>query len=163
MVQSKQALRREIDVLIGEYGTEVISKLVGITERGVQYWVAEKSGKLPSGQRAEKVHELFERHKSGENLRNALESPKNGLTDDYMSEYINLLKEENARIKKRQAESLDVMREVLLMNQAILKTLRNSVAQLIAKQEKTDVLEVAHRLDKETAEYYNLAEKGSRI
>lgn len=68
--------------------------------------------------------------------------------------YLMLLEEENARIKKRQSESLEEMRTILLMNQAILKTLRKAVAQLISKSEKSDLLEVAHRLDKETSEVF---------
>lgn len=56
---------------------------------------------------------------------------------------------------ERDAEfSRGELRHIAIMNHAILKTLRKSVAQLIAKQEKVDLLSVARKLDKETAEYY---------
>lgn len=144
----------EVEKLGLKFPVAAISKATGYGKSNVSQYL---SGKLePSESFIGAFYKAFP--KSTQNVARETNEP-----DGYRSKYLSLLEEENSRIKKRQAESLDVIREVLLMNQAILKTLRNSVAQLIAKQEKTDVLEVAHRLDKETAEYYSLAEKGNRI
>lgn len=77
---------------------------------------------------------------------------------------IDLLESQVELLKHQVSSATGELRHIAVMNYAILKTLRKSLAQLIAKSERQDLLKVAERLDKETNEFYrSIRNKGSLI
>lgn len=79
-------------------------------------------------------------------------------------EMIALLKQNNKLLEDQLNSATGELRHIAVMNFAMLKTMRKSVAQILAKTEKKDLLEVAGKLDKETAAFYrSVREKGSLI
>lgn len=53
---------QEVRVLIESYGIAEVARLLGTTERGVAYWVAEEGAKVPRKETIAKIHELFVKH-----------------------------------------------------------------------------------------------------
>jgi hypothetical protein len=77
---------------------------------------------------------------------------------------ISLLRQNNKLLEDQVNLATGELRHIAVMNFAMLKTMRKAVAQILARAEKSDLLEVSGRLDKETAVFYrSIRERGSLI
>lgn len=121
----------EIEVLQKAYGAEVVANLLHTTERAIQYWF-EKPERTPRKETLRTLGELFVRHRNGEDLA------KTGLSDGYKEKYLELLDKQTNSSK------------AILKNQALLMTLMEAVARLLAKAEKKEMSEISDQLRKAT-------------
>lgn len=79
-------------------------------------------------------------------------------------EVLTLLREQNALLKDQLSLAQGEVRHIAVMNFAMLKVMRKTMAQVLAKVEKRELLEVAGKIDKETSAYYrSVRERGSLI
>lgn len=98
----------EVKELINSYGLEAFAKVLGKTERGIQYWLTEDNPKKPGPKTQQKIHELFMQHKAGNGLLRQ-EQPKSGDKSeilDIMRDRIKELKEDRERLWKNLEFSL---------------------------------------------------------
>lgn len=89
----------EIKSLVKAYGAGKIADLLGTTERGVQYWIAEKGPKIPRNETRQKIHELFIKHQNG------LQLQMHG--DPNQNELLELLRDKNIRLEKEVISNLN--------------------------------------------------------
>jgi hypothetical protein len=95
-------------------------------------------------------------------LDNELKEPEAGYNTS--QEVLTLLREQNALLKDQLSLAQGEARHIAVMNFAMLKVMRKTMAQVLAKVEKREILEVAGKIDKETAAYYrSVRERGSLI
>lgn len=147
----------KIKILSNAYGAGLLADMLGVTERAMQIWHSEPDRK-PRKETLRTLGELFARHTAGENIATS------GNKNDYKEKYINSLESQVKLLTDQVSSATGELRHIAVMNYAILKTLRKSLAQLIAKSERQDLLKVAERLDKETNEFYrSIRNKGSLI
>ena len=74
------------------------------------------------------------------------------------------LKENNKLLADQLSLATGELRHIAVMNFAMLKVMRKNVAQILARVEKSDLQQIAGKIDKETAAYYrSVRERGSLI
>jgi hypothetical protein len=79
-------------------------------------------------------------------------------------EVLTLLREQNALLKDQLNLAQGEARHIAVMNFAMLKVMRKTMAQVLAKVEKREILEVSGKIDKETSAYYrSVRQRGSLI
>lgn len=83
---------------------------------------------------------------------------------DFKDRYIASLEKQNKLLEEQVNSATGELRHIAVMNFAMLKVMRKTVAQILAKVEKGDLLEIAGKIDKETATFYrSVRERGSLI
>lgn len=132
----------EIKSLIKAYGIAKIADLLGVTERGVQFWIAGNQPKMPRNETLAKIHELFIKHQNGQPLLT-----ENGFTKIDQTELIELLREKNNRLEKQvdsnlielnqrtevMGEILKAMMEVLLVQASDRKAVYKQSVEILKK------------------------------
>ena len=140
----------EIKELLTKYGIDKIAALLGKTQRAVSYWVAEGDAKIPNIKSQNTIHELFVKHRAGEPLE-AQQSPDS----EKDKKIADLLERENKRLQKDIDVNLKKMQDEIRLIRTNGIVIRNMVVELLAKQQKRPVREVAHEKNKEIAELYS--------
>lgn len=128
----------EIRALVGAYGEAGTAALLKVTPRAVQYWVAGSGSKSPRMATKQKIHELFVKHQTGENLKHLLNGKKE---PDYRDEIIALLKE---RLNLSERKMVLYQQRNLALLRAIVETL----PQLLAKVEKMKLQQAHEEMNK---------------
>lgn len=84
--------------------------------------------------------------------------------DDYRAKYVASLESQIKLLESQLSLAQGEARHIAVMNFSMLKVMRKTMAQVLAKVEKSDPLTVAGKIDKETSAYYrSVREKGSLI
>lgn len=79
-------------------------------------------------------------------------------------EMIALLKQNNKLLEEQLNSATGELRHIMVMNFAMLKSMRGPLARLLAKSEKESLLVIANKIDKETASIYrSIRERGSLV
>lgn len=147
----------QINTLSTAYGSAGLAELLGITERAMQIWLADHTRK-PRAETLRKLGELFARHQNGENIAMPVDAT------DYKDKYIASLEKQNRILEDQLNSATGELRHIAVMNFAMLKVMRKTAAQILAKVEKGDLQKIAEVIDTETAAYYrSVREKGSLI
>jgi hypothetical protein len=113
----------QINELSKAYPVAVLAKLLGKTERAIQYWTAEEDRKTPGPQTQSRINELFTKHKKGENL--------NVYEDVNLVAAINRIEDWRVRVN------------------ATLKVLRDELAPLIAVSSGRSISSVLNQMEKD--------------
>lgn len=138
----------QIKCLVKAYGASLVANLLDTTERGMQYWTAQE-GKVPRAETQRKIHELFAKYQSGEDLRRQISH-----NSDYKDKYLALLESENLRLKNELSVSLVELHENLLVGKAMAATNQSMLIELLAKQRKASIDQVVLDANKLFDEFY---------
>src|ERR1051326_2336859 len=117
---------QEFKELVHEYGIEDVSRLLGTTPRGTQYWTATNNPKVPRETTIRKIHELFEKHESGIDIAEPTDDYNGGFKDKYINalEQLNAI---NSRLQNDAGASLAALDEKIeglqAYNAAIMEVL----------------------------------------
>lgn len=145
----------QLNTLITAYGSEVLAKLLDVSERSVQIWVSHPS-RTPRDETLRTLGELFERHMNGEDVTVVEDAT------DYKDKYIASLERENARLQKDLDLSLGEVRHNILLSRATAEVTQNLVIEFLAKQRKMTWEELAVEVGKLNGErYQRIKEEGS--
>lgn len=148
----------EIKILVKAYGTGLIAKMLDTTERGMQYWTASEERKVPRAETQRKIHELFVKHQSGDDLTKQIST-----IPDYRDKVIALLEAENLRLKNDLEASLTELKESLLLARAICITNQFFLAEVVAKQRKQDFDLVRSEISKVNSDTVERLKKADRF
>lgn len=98
----------EVKELIKSYGLEGFAKVLGLTERGIQYWLTDDNPKKPGPKTRQKIHELFIKHTSGNGIVRPQEAQHGDKTEilEIMRERVKELKEDKERLWRNLETSL---------------------------------------------------------
>src|SRR5436190_3471612 len=131
------------------YGNQLIAKLLGVTERTLMYWTQDRNPKIPTAETQRKIRELFMKHSSGFDITTDLEDQTS-----VKDKLIAALERENARLQKDLDLSLGELRHNVLLIRAMQETTQEMLSELLAKQRKTKVEEIAADAGKANGEKY---------
>lgn len=148
----------ELKALLDVYGAAVIAKLLGVTERGIDYWLS-PSPKVPRSETQRTIHELFLKHDFGEDIRL---SEKPGLKDELLQSYkdqVTLLKEEVTNLRSRLSLKQAELTEIGQINQSLLLTNQDILIQLLSLQKKQETKKTAYEVGKVNAQNYQIVKK----
>jgi len=130
------------------YKGQEVADAVGVSIRQVQNYLRKDNPAIPSKEVINNIHEAFANHKKGIKLQPVVAD------SNYKDKYIASLERENARLQKDLDLSLGEVRHNLLLSRAIAETNQELLIELLAKQRKTSVEEVALEVSKANGERY---------
>lgn len=144
----------EANELIKAYGLDTFAQIIERSPRGIQYWFGGKP-KAPGPEMQRKIHELFAKHRSGEDLTDTI-------NPDYKDALIASQQREIVRLKKDLDLSLGELRHNILLSRAIAETNQNMLIELLAKQRSASVEDLAAEVGRENGEkYQRMKEEGN--
>jgi|GEM_PF-2658034 len=149
----------KVQELISVYGLSPIAKVLGVTDRGVKYWLQENP-KKPSAATMARINELFQNHKKGINI---FDRPTEAdSVFDYKEKYIAALERENARLQRDLDLSLGELRHNVLLQRAVAETTQELLVEVLAKQRKMTQEELSYTVSTMNVEkYQTLKEEGN--
>lgn len=158
---------QKIEILSNAYGADVLAKMLGVTERSIQIWVANPK-RVPREETMRTLGELFARHTDGEDLAVTVAEP------NYKEKYYSDLENQIAELKgdkknlsdqvKMLQEQLSLvmgqLRHVLLLTHALSETNQDAMIQVMAKLKIGEADAIDEQLGiKNTESYQNMKDE----
>lgn len=143
----------QLKILVGAYGTGVIAQLLDTTERGMKYWTAEDP-KTPRAETIRKISELYNKHSSGEDLREAYPGNLQAEFRAFYKDQIEFHKEQNKLLQAQVNSLTGQLRHLILITHAKVETNQHALADLLVKQKIEPAELVEDRLSKENLRNY---------